>query len=105
VKQKASEVGSQVADRTDAALGATGSRIESFADTVRANAPSGKAGEVATKAADALEQSGQYLQNTSSSSLMSDLADLVRRRPIPSLLAALGIGYLVVRALRGSDEY
>jgi ElaB/YqjD/DUF883 family membrane-anchored ribosome-binding protein len=104
VKQKASDVGQQVTATTDAALNTAGQRIEHFASSVRTNAPSGTAGEVATKAADALEQSGQYLQQTSTSNLVSDVTDLVRRRPIPSLLVALGVGYLVVRALRGNNS-
>jgi ElaB/YqjD/DUF883 family membrane-anchored ribosome-binding protein len=104
VKQKASDVGQQVTATTDSALNTAGQRIEGLASTVRENAPSGTAGEVATKAAHALEQSGQYLQNTSTSNLVSDVTDLVRRRPIPSLIIALGVGYLVVRALRGNNS-
>jgi len=105
VRQRAHEASSQVAERTDAAINATGERIMGFADTVRANAPSGTAGAVATKAADALEQGGQYLHQHATSDILSDLTNLVRRRPIPSLFVALGLGYLAVRARRGSDRF
>lgn len=105
VRQKASQVGGQVADRTDAALGATGERLGDLADTVRANAPAGTVGQVATRAADALEQSGEYLQQHSTSDIVSDLTDLVRRRPLASMLVAVGIGYLFMRSRRRNDFY
>ena len=61
-RAKAAEVGDAAASKVDSAMTATGEQFTNLAQTVRENAPEGKAGEVATKAADALERSGEYLQ-------------------------------------------
>jgi ElaB/YqjD/DUF883 family membrane-anchored ribosome-binding protein len=105
VRQKASQAGTEVAAKTDAALESTGERLGDLADTVRANAPSGTVGQVAHRAADAIEQSGEYLQQHTTSDIISDLTDLVRRRPIASILVAAGIGYLFMRSRRRDDYY
>ena len=41
---------------------ATGEQMSTLAQTMRENAPEGKAGEVASKAADALDRGGECLQ-------------------------------------------
>jgi ElaB/YqjD/DUF883 family membrane-anchored ribosome-binding protein len=99
-RDKAAEVGAATADRVDSAMTATGEQLSSLAHTVREKAPEGKAGEVATKAADALERSGEYLQTADLPMVRSDLERIIREHPIESLLVGLGVGYLLARATR-----
>ena len=99
VKDKASEIGAQAADKADDAMTATGQGMQNLAQTVRDNAPSGTVGEFATNAASALEKGGEYLQQSDPAAVRSDLEELIRRNPIPSLLVGLGIGFLLARAL------
>jgi ElaB/YqjD/DUF883 family membrane-anchored ribosome-binding protein len=99
-RQKAAEVGDVAASKVDSAMTATGEQISTLAQTVREKAPEGKAGEVATKAADALERSGEYLQTADLQMVRSDLERVIREHPIEALLVGAGIGYLLARATR-----
>jgi ElaB/YqjD/DUF883 family membrane-anchored ribosome-binding protein len=99
-RAKASEVGDAAATKVDSAMTATGEQFSTLAQTVRENAPEGKAGEVATKAADALERSGEYLQTADLQMVRTDLERVIRDHPIEALLVGAGIGFLVARATR-----
>jgi hypothetical protein len=99
-RAKAAEVGDAAASKVDSAMTATGAQMSTLAQTVRENAPEGKAGEVAAKAADALERSGEYLQVADLQMVRGDLERVIREHPIESLLVGVGIGYLVARATR-----
>lgn len=101
-KEKVSEATSQVTDKADEAMNTSGERLEDLAQTMREHAPaSGMIGDVAHKAADALETSGRYLQETSPDDVRFDLESLIRSRPVESLAIGFGIGFLLARALRG----
>jgi len=99
-RAKAAEVGDAAANKVDSAMTATGEQMSTLAQTVRENAPEGKAGEVASKAADVLDRSGEYLQTADLQMVRGDLERVIREHPIESLLVGVGIGYLVARATR-----
>jgi hypothetical protein len=99
-RAKAAEVGDAAASKVDSAMTATGEQMSTLAQTVRENAPEGKAGEVASKAADALDRGGEYLQSADLQTVRSDLERVIREHPIESLLAGVAVGYLVARATR-----
>jgi len=99
-RAKAAEVGDAAATKVDSAMTATGEQMSTLAQTVRENAPEGKAGEVASKAADALDRGGEYLQTADLQMVRGDLERVIREHPIESLLVGVGIGYLVARATR-----
>jgi len=99
-RAKAAEVGDAAANKVDSAMTATGEQMSTLAQTVREKAPEGKAGEVASKAADALDRGGEYLQNADLQMVRGDLERVIREHPIESLLVGVGIGYLVARATR-----
>ena len=99
-RAKAAEVGDAAAKKVDSAMTATGEQLSTLAQTVRENAPEGKAGQVASKAADALDRGGQYLQNADLQTVRGDLERVIRAHPIESLLVGVAIGYLVARATR-----
>jgi len=99
-RAKAAEVGDAAASKVDSAMTATGEQMSTLAQTVREKAPEGKAGEVAAKAADALDRGGEYLQTADLHMVRTDLERVIREHPIESLLVGVGIGYLVARATR-----
>jgi hypothetical protein len=99
-RAKAAEVGDAAASKVDSAMTATGEQFSTLAQTVRERAPEGRAGEVAAKAADALDRSGQYLQTADLQMVRSDLERVIREHPIEALLVGAGIGYLLARATR-----
>lgn len=101
VKTRASEIGSRVVDRTDAAMSAAGERIENLGQSLRGRATEeGRMGRVLTRTASALEQSGLYLQESTPTDVRMDLEDVMRKRPVTTLLVGAGIGFLIARALR-----
>ena len=99
-RAKAAEVGDAAASKVDSAMTATGEQMSTLAQTVRESAPEGKAGEVASKAADALDRGGEYLQVADLQMVRGDLERVIREHPIESLLVGVGLGYLVARATR-----
>jgi ElaB/YqjD/DUF883 family membrane-anchored ribosome-binding protein len=101
VKERASEIGARVADRTDAAMSAAGERIENLGQSLRNRATDeGRMGRVLSRTASALEQSGLYLQESTPTDVRMDLEDVMRKRPLTTLLVGAGIGFLIARALR-----
>ena len=100
VAQKASEAGSFVVRKADDATSAVGAGIKSVAHSIRDKVPEkGVVGAAGSAVADTLEQSGQYLQDQGLTGIASDMTNVIRRNPIPSVLVGIGIGFLVARAL------
>src|SRR5262245_4685602 len=79
--QMASDAANYVGKKADSAASAVGSGMKSVAG--------------------AIESGGKYLQEHSLREMGSDLTSIIRNNPIPSLLIAAGLGFLVARAIRG----
>ncbi len=77
----ASDAASFIGRKADAATSAVGSGMKSVAGTI--------------------ESGGRYLEEHSLSDMGRDVTELIRRNPIPALLIALGLGFLIARAVRG----
>ncbi|NTW97043.1 MAG: apolipoprotein A1/A4/E family protein [Oscillochloris sp.] len=100
VRQRAEEAGREATDRVDSAMTSTGDRLHDAARTIRERAPNGQVGEVADKAAAALEHGGDYLRRSDVGDVRSDLETIVRKHPIQSLAVGFGVGFMVARSLR-----
>ncbi len=82
-------------------VGKVGSGMGSAASSIRDHSPeSGMLKTAAGKVADTLESGGRYLEQEGLSGMADDLTGLIKRNPIPSLLIALGVGFLLARATR-----
>ncbi len=93
VKQVANERSTLAGDKLTGLAGTLREKSQTIgADSTVAN--------VATRAAGALEQTGNYLQESTPDDWMSDLKQLISRKPIESVLVAAGLGYMAARALR-----
>jgi len=78
-----------------------GSGIESLAGTIRDSAPrEGALGNAASSVADTLERGGRYIREEGLGGMADDLTGTIRRNPIPSVLVALAVGFLLARATR-----
>jgi hypothetical protein len=96
VAQKAQETAAAVVDKTDDGIAAVGQQMNALGGKVRDAAPrDGAIGSAATAVADELQAGGRYLEGHGLGAIGKDLTDVVRRHPIPSVLAALGIGCLL----------
>jgi len=62
----------------------------------------GKRAEGAVSAIGSTIQSGErYFEEKGFEGVANDLAGIIRRNPVPSVLIAVGMGFLVARAMRG----
>jgi len=96
----ASNLASTVSDRADDATSAAGRGIQSMADSIRENAPqSGYAGTAARTVSDTIASGGRYLENEGLSVAMDDFTEVVRSHPMPALLIAMGVGFLLARSM------
>jgi hypothetical protein len=99
--EQAKQAGSTAVHKADEMAGKVGSGLEAAAGTIRGNAPSsGMLGSAASRVADTLESGGKYLEREGLSGLAGDLTELIKKNPIPALLAAFAFGVLIARATR-----
>jgi hypothetical protein len=78
-----------------------GEKIDALAEAIRERAPQeGPIGAAASALTEKLDAAGSYLNAMDVDQMLDDMASVIRRYPIPSLLIGLGIGYLLARATR-----
>jgi len=98
---RVSDTARSVGDQAEKATNRIGDKMKTAAQTVREKSPqSGFLHSASESIADGLESSGDYLQEKGLSGMAGDVTDLIRRNPIPALLLAVGIGFLIARSLR-----
>jgi gas vesicle protein len=103
VASTASNVASKVGEKADDATAAAGRGIQNVADTIREHTPdSGYVGSAARAVSDTIASGGRYLEHEKLSGAMDDFSDVVRRNPVPALLIAMGVGFLLARAMSRS---
>jgi len=101
VSGKAGEMMSTAGQTAENATSSVGGGMQSLASSIRQHSPdSGMLGKAASSVADTLESSGRYLQEQGLSGVGDDLTNLIRRNPIPALLAGVAVGFLLARATR-----
>jgi len=101
--ESAREVGRSVGERADQAAGTVGSTLQTAADKLRENAPdSGYLGSAARTVSDTLASGGRYLEREQLSGMFDDMTNLIRNNPVPALLIAVGVGFLMARAMSRS---
>jgi hypothetical protein len=98
---RAKDLGKSAAQAVDAATAKVGSGIETAAEKLRDKGPhEGLMGAATSKVADTMERGGRYLEREGLTGMAEDVTATIKRHPVPSLLIALGIGFLIGRALR-----
>jgi len=96
-KDAACAVGKKAEDATAAA----GHGIAGFGERIAEKGPhSGFAGTAAQTVGDTLQKGGHYIEEQKISGMASDVADMVKAHPIPIVVAALGIGFLIGRSMK-----
>jgi ElaB/YqjD/DUF883 family membrane-anchored ribosome-binding protein len=103
-KQKVSDAGRQATDKIDEKRGPAADTLESAAATIHEKAEDLPGGEtvkgVAHSAAEKLEATAGYIREHDVRAMLSDVEEIVKRNPGPSLLIAVAIGFLIGRAFR-----
>jgi len=108
VQEAASTAGHKVQDaaaavghRAEDATAAVGRGLETAADTVREKLPhEGMLGRASEAVADTLDRTGRYIEEKNIRGIANDVTEVIRRNPIPAVLVAVGLGFLLGRTLR-----
>jgi ElaB/YqjD/DUF883 family membrane-anchored ribosome-binding protein len=103
-KQKMSDAGRQAGDKIDEKRGPAADALQNAASTLHEKAedlPGGEAVKsVAHSAAEKLESTAGYIREHDVKAMVSDVEEIVKRNPGPSLLIAATLGFLIGRAFR-----
>jgi len=92
----AKDAASRVGDVAQGAVESAGKMASDAASFI------GKKAESAAKSvAGTVESGAHYLSEHSISEMGGDVANLIRKNPVPALLIAVGVGFLFARAIRG----
>jgi hypothetical protein len=101
VGKKAGEIASSLGHKADDATTAVGKGVHSLAGSMREGGPhEGVLGSANSTIADTLETSGKHLQEQGLSGLAEDIAQTIRRHPLPAVFIGVGVGYLLARVIR-----
>jgi hypothetical protein len=97
--KSAGEAATFIGKKADDATSAVGAGMKSLAGTIREKTPDqGMVSAAGSAVANSLEAGGRYLQEQGLSGIGEDMTNIIRRNPVPAVLVAIGIGYLVARA-------
>jgi len=101
VRDQASQFAHTVGDKAEAATASVGSGMKNVAGTIRENAPNkGMLGDASKSVAGALESGGRFLEEQGLSGIGDSMTSLIKQHPVPSVLIALGLGYLIACSTR-----
>lgn len=107
-KSKLTEFGTAAAGKIDQNRAVAASGLEGAAATLHQQADRLPGGEKVTQfahtAADKLNATAGYVRQNDLNSMRSDIEELVKKNPGPSLLAAAALGFLIGRSLKGSRD-
>ena len=97
----ANQAACDVGKRADELTANAGVGIQELGNRLSQNAPhAGVLGGASQAVAKTVKDGGQYLEDAKLSGITEDVAQLIRRNPIPAVLIALGLGWFVSRNLR-----
>ena len=103
-RQKVSDVGRQATDKIDEKRAPAADALESAASAIHEKAEGLPGGEtvrsVAHSAAEKIESTAGYIREHDVRAMLSDVEEIVKRNPGPSLLIAVAVGFLIGRAFR-----
>jgi len=98
---KVQDAASAVGHKAEDATSTLGSGIQSAANRVRDSLPrEGMLGKASEAFADTLDRTGRYIEERNISGMANDVTEVIRRNPIPAVLVAVGLGFLLGRTLR-----
>lgn len=93
-RQKAQEFGRDAKERMESSRSAAADAMDSTAERLR-QANVGPTGKVA----EGLHSAADYVRTNDFGAMMSDLGDAIKNNPVPSLIAAVAVGFLIGAAL------
>lgn len=99
-KAKTSEFATQTATKAREVTSEVGHQIKEFGGKIRERSPHESVRNTTNKVADTFESAGTYLEEKNLDGMLEDVAGVIRRYPLQSLLAGIAIGFLLSRKRR-----
>jgi hypothetical protein len=97
----ASQAACDVGKRADDLAASAGVGIQGWGDKLNKDGPhGGMLGGASEAVASTVKHGGEYMEHAKLSGMTEDLAQLVRRNPLPSICIAAGLGWFVGRMLK-----
>jgi hypothetical protein len=107
VKDKVSDLGHTAAEKIDenrhAAAGGLGKAAAALHESAESLPGGEKVAGLARATAEKLSSTADYVREHDINRMRADVGTLVKNNPVPSLLAAAVIGFLVARAFSSND--
>jgi hypothetical protein len=95
------DFGRKTVETIDAQRGPVAVTLDQTASALHQQAD--KVAGVAHATADNLRATADYVRRNDVTGMATDVRDLVRRYPVPAILAAVAVGFLAARVLRTRD--
>jgi len=102
-KEKTSQFADKATTTMDTGIDKAATGLDALASTIRDKSESmggGSGPAIATTAADKLQSGAQMLREKDTDQILSDLEELVRSKPVESVLVAAGVGFVLAKILR-----
>jgi hypothetical protein len=96
-RAKAEQMATATATRAREMTSTVGHKVRELAGRLREKSPHESVRSTTNKFADTLETAGTYLEEKSFEGMTEDLAGVIRRYPLQSVLVGIGIGFLLSR--------
>jgi hypothetical protein len=100
-RHRAQEFASATATQARDMTSRLGHRVREFAGKVRDKSPHERLRTTTNQVADRLDSAGTYLEEKSFEGMIDDVAAVIRKYPMQSLLIGIGIGFLLSRRRSG----
>jgi len=99
VRDTAQKVGEgKIGEAADDVAGAAGSGLTTLSHGLKEHGPrEGMLGQAASSVAEGLDSAGKYLQEQGLTGAAEDMTNLIRKHPIPAVLIAAGVGFIVAQ--------
>jgi DNA polymerase I-like protein with 3'-5' exonuclease and polymerase domains len=99
-KSKTNEFATHTAARAREVTSEFGHHMKEFGEKIRQKSPHETVRNTTNKVADRLESAGAYLEEKNLDGMLDDVAGVIRRYPLQSLLAGIAIGFFLSRKKR-----
>ncbi|MBC7819097.1 MAG: hypothetical protein IAG10_19580 [Planctomycetaceae bacterium] len=101
VGSMASQAACDVGKKADDLTASAGIGIQGLGDRLSKSASqTGVLGSATQAVAKTVKDSGEYLEGAKFSGMTEDVAELIKKNPIPAVLIGIGLGWCAARALR-----
>jgi hypothetical protein len=97
----ASQAAGDIGKRADDLTASAGAGIRGLGDRLGKSAPqTAVLGSASQSVAQNVKDGGKYREGAKLTGISEDIADLIRRNPVPAVLLGIGLGWFLWRTLR-----